>query len=89
MKSKVKNTKNLKIRVTPKQQHCIENIAKEKGTTLSEIMRIALFTNSAQNKYAIRIHNELIKNQIYNHINAMPISKNTKELIFKELNEIE
>ena len=89
MKSNITNSKNIKIRVTPQQHHYIETVAKENKTTLSEVIRHSLFSESTRNDYAIKIHRVLVKNELQNLITALSIPSTTKELILKELNKIE
>lgn len=89
MKSNITNSKNIKIRVTPQQHHYIETVAKENNTTLSEVIRHSLFSESTSNDYAIKIHRVLVKNELQNLITALSIPSTIKELILKELNKIE
>ena len=89
MKSNITNSKNIKIRVTPQQHHYIETVAKENNTTLSEVIRHSLLSESTSNDYAIKIHRVLVKNELQNLITALSIPSTTKELILKELNKIE
>lgn len=89
MKSTTTNSKNIKIRVTPQQYSYIETVAKENNTTISDVIRCSLFSESNINEYTAKIHKIIIIDQIHNLITAMNIPCNTKDLILKELNEIE
>ncbi len=82
-------TENLKIRVTKQQKQSIEQIARANNESVSTLLRNIIFHNKSSSEYAIQIHNNLIKNEILNHITYLPMPNKYKKLILKELITIE
>lgn len=82
-------TENLKIRVTQRQKESIEQTAKTNNESTSNLLRDIIFHNKLSSEYTMQIHNNLIKNEIWNHITYLPMPKKYKELVLKELSTIE
>lgn len=82
-------TENLKIRVTKQQKEYIEQTAKANNQSTSNLLRNIIFHNESSSEYAIQIHNNLIKNEIWNHITYLPMPNKYIKLILKELITIE
>lgn len=82
-------TENLKLRVTNQQKESIEQTAKTNNESVSTLLRKIIFYNGSSLEYAMQIHNNLIKNEIWNRVNSLPIPMKYKELVLKELNAIE
>lgn len=81
-------TENLKIRVTSQQKRFIEQTARTNNESASTLLRKIIFHKESSSEYAIQIHNNLIKNEIWNRINSLSIPKTYKELVLKELSTI-
>lgn len=82
-------TENLKIRVTNQQKEYIEQTAKTNKESVSTLLRKIIFYNGPSLEYAIQKHNNLIKNEIWNRVNSLPMPMKYKELVLKELSTIE
>lgn len=88
MKTTENLSENVRVRLAPEQKEIISNIAKEKGISLSDAIRHALFDEKSSSPYATAITHNLIKNEMMNQIQSMDIPKNVKTKVMKGMNTI-
>lgn len=89
MKEEKNFTEVIKLRITPIQKHTLEVTACEESMSLSSIARKRLFGADTGSHYAVKIHRNLIKNEIYNTVQSMRISQKLKDELLKELENID
>lgn len=75
----------LKFRITESEYDVIAKQAAEKNTNVSEVIRNALFQNNSEISSAI--HNELLKQELFNLMHHVEMPKKSRETILKELNK--
>lgn len=87
MSTREKKTQNIKIRMTKTEENAVIKIAEENHSTVSDVIRNALFNNKNDMNSSIIV--ELYKQKTYNLIQHTPMPKESRENIVKELNEYE
>lgn len=90
MKTNDNLSSELKMRVSNSQKLAITQAAKSHNMTKSDFLRNIIFEPSTLSSYAVTIRNNLVKNELYNRIQASnEIPKRYKELIYKEIDKID
>ena len=80
-----RKSKVLKFRITESEYDAIAKQAAEKSTNVSEVIRNALFQNN--NEISSAIHNELLKQELFNLLHPAELPTRSSETILKELNK--
>ena len=90
MKTNNNLSSELKMRVSNSQKLAITQVAKSRNMTTSDFLRNIIFEPSTLSSYAVTIRHNLVKNELYNRIQASnEIPKRYKELIYKEIDKID
>lgn len=70
MKNKDNLASELKMRVTDIQKYCIAQAGKSSDLSISDFLRQIIFEPKELSAYALTIRRNLVKNELYNHIQA-------------------
>lgn len=90
MKIKDNLTVELKLRVTDIQKQSVTKAAKASNLSTSDFLRNIIFEQDTLSSQAVIIRQNLIKNELHNHIQASPeIPNKYKEIIYKEMDKID
>ena len=84
MNKNEKKTESVKIRLTQTEFYSIQQIALKSSSSISSVIRSALFDR--QTDFGSSIKSELIKQKIYNLIQHTKMPKASRENLIKELN---
>lgn len=83
-------TAELKLRVTDTQKQAVTQAAKDSNLSTSDFLRKLLFEPDTLSSRAVLIRQNLIKNELHNHIQASTeIPNKYKIIICKEIDKID
>lgn len=89
MKRKSVYTEIVKVRCTKQEKEAILQAAEQEDMTVSAFIRAGICGYKHTDSLALKVHNNLIRNEFLNQVNALAIPKKIKETIIKELTDVE
>lgn len=90
MKTRDNLTSEIKLRVTTTQKKSVTQVAKASNLSTSDFLRNIIFEQNTLSAQAVLIRRNLIKNELYNHIQASTeIPNKYKESFYKEIAKID
>ena len=89
MKKQSVYTEIVKVRCTKQEKKAILKAAEQEDMTVSAFIRAGICGYKHTDSLALKVHNNLIRNEFLNQVNALAIPKKIKETIIKELTDVE
>ena len=89
MKRKSIYTEIVKVRCTKQEKEAILHAAEQENMTISAFIRAGICGYIHTDSLSLKVHNNLIRNEFFNQVNALAIPKKMKETIIKELTDVE
>lgn len=89
MKKQPNLAENIKVRVKPFEKQILQDAARKENTTISSIMRNAVFEKPTVPECVLTVRCIIEKNKIYNRIASMPLAPDIRKKILEEVSGLD